>query len=96
MSVLTTLQKLPDLCAATLPGTGQPILIKAGEMGYYPAPPQLEVQRFNQVRGITPEQAEAMLYGSMFGWEVPAADPDTWKNDPTFQANLAKAKGSSQ
>ena len=53
MSTITTLQKLPDICAATLPASGQPILIKAGEMGYYPAPYGLDVQHFNQERAIT-------------------------------------------
>jgi hypothetical protein len=89
MSVLSTLQKLPEICAARLPATGEPILIRRGVMGYYPTNHRLDVAEFNRKRGITPEQAEAMLAGSMFGWEVPGADPDTWKNDEKFQAARA-------
>jgi hypothetical protein len=91
MSVLALLQKLPELCAARLPATGEPIMIKRGVMGYYPGDPRLDVDAFNKKKGVTPEQAEAMLIGSMFGWEVSGADPDTWKNDERFQAAQAKA-----
>ena len=55
-------------------------------MGYYSANPRLDLDRFNRNKGITPEQAEAMLIGSLFGWEVPGADPDIWKNHERFQA----------
>lgn len=34
------------------------------------------VAEMNKRAGVTPEQAEAMQIGSMFGWEVPGADPD--------------------
>ncbi len=31
--------------------------------------------------GITPAQQEAMLVGSMFGWDVPGADPDHYDKE---------------
>lgn len=34
------------------------------------------VAQMNQRNGVTPQQAEAMEIGSMFGWEIPGADPD--------------------
>lgn len=37
------------------------------------------VADMNSRAGVTPEQAEAMQIGSMFGWEVPGADPDNHK-----------------
>lgn len=70
------LEKLPAYCAAILPGYGTPIIIVAGERGYHPAPLNLNVEAYNAKRGITPAQAEAMLVGSMFGWEVPGANPE--------------------
>lgn len=68
--------KLPDQCAAYLVGYGTPIIIKAGEIGYYPAPPKLDVKEYNEKRGIAPNVVNAMMNGSMFGWEIPAADAD--------------------
>ena len=75
--VLATLAKLPELCAARLPNDGSPILIRRGVAGYWPFKPDLDVDEFNARHGTTPAQVEAMLCGSMFGWDVPAADPDT-------------------
>ena len=74
--VLDTLTKLPKLCAARSPSDNSPILIRRGETGYYPYRRDLDVDVFNARHGVTPAQREAMLYGSCFGWEAPAADPD--------------------
>ena len=76
--VLATLQKLPPLCYATLPSTGEVILIRRGESGYYPVTSHLTPTQLNTCLGTKPTatQVEAMLAGSMFGWEVPGADPD--------------------
>lgn len=68
--------KLPIVCAERNPSDNQPILIQAGESGFYPAPSSLDVEGFNRRHGVTERERDAMLAGSMFGWEVPAADPD--------------------
>ena len=75
------LAKLPMRCAAREPSTGAPIMIMAGHAGYYPLPPTLDVDALNTRWGASPAQVEAMLAGSMFGWEVPAADPDTYTTE---------------
>ncbi len=67
------------VCAAVHPTTGEPIIITRGESGYRPLASECDaataVRLFNEPLGITPEQVEAMLAGSMFGWDCPAANP---------------------
>lgn len=41
-----------------------------------------------EIGGVTKAQAAAMLAGSMFGWEVPAADPKNYDE----QGRLIKPK----
>lgn len=76
------IDKLPEFSFAYLNTTNEVIMIKRGINGYYPQP-DLEgysVDQLNEAYGITKPQAEAMLKGSMFGWHVPASDPDMWEN----------------
>lgn len=53
----------------------QVIGIKRGEMGFHPIYVRATADELNAGEGVTPEQREAMLWGSMFGWETPGADP---------------------
>ena len=39
---------------------------------------QAIVDEYNEQINVTKSQAAAMLAGSMFGWEVPAADPKNY------------------
>lgn len=70
--------KLPEVSAARLPSTGEAILIHRGESGYYPTP-NLDPDEYNRSAGVDAYQAEAMVAGSMWGWENKGADPDTYK-----------------
>ena len=72
--------KLPKFAASRLLTDGSPILIKRGESGYYPQDADFDPTAFNNQRSITPAQVAAMENGSMFGWEIPAADPDNEHN----------------
>jgi len=86
------LSKLPAKCYAVLLTNDHLIMIKAGESGYYRLPqdfPKREcainnlsmdqlAEAWNKEMGVTPAQREAMEIGSMFGWEVPGANPDIY------------------
>lgn len=75
----TNLAKLPEFCYAYHPTTQEPIIIKRGEDGYYPPKsPDVWVEEINGILGVTEEQEEAMLAGSLFGWGAPCANPDNY------------------
>lgn len=46
-----------------------------GRSGYRPFESRFTPDEFNAQIGITPEGVQAMLAGSMFGWDCPAANP---------------------
>jgi hypothetical protein len=60
------------ICAARHPTDNTVILIVRGEKGYHPWK-VMDVDNFNARCGVSPTQAEAMLVGSMFGWNCPGA-----------------------
>lgn len=70
---------LPEMAYAQNPSDDSAvIIIKRGEMGYWPfvdtRSPEAAaamVERRNTALGVTAQQAEAMLMGSMFGWDAP-------------------------
>lgn len=72
---------LPEVCYGTLLSNGDTVKIKKGEMGYYRVPDELRTMHpdiLNESIGVTKAQAEAMMAGSMFGWDVPGANPEMW------------------
>ena len=72
---------LPEKCFSTLKSTGEMIVITKGEKGYastgiYPQSDSTKegASALNAANGVTKAQEAAMVAGSMFGWETPAAD----------------------
>lgn len=78
---LAVFDRLPEMCASHLPDSGEPIVIKRGESGYWPLPDGMTVQGINTTFDATPAQIAAMEAGSMFGWDVPGANPDRYDDD---------------
>lgn len=72
--------KLLPACFATVPRSRGPrtLRIMRGVPGYTHIGTALPADRLNAGLLVppTPDQVEAMLVGSMFGWHVPGADPD--------------------
>lgn len=73
--------RLPRVCLARRPSDNRPIRLHRGAKDYYEVHPDTDVDRFNEERGITLAQIEAMQIGSMFGWGVPGADPAHYQEE---------------
>jgi len=79
--------RLPKDCYSILPSSGELIFIVRGKYGYFPSNnstgfPDIDrriADESNAHDGVTRAQEEAMLAGSLFGWDAPAAKP--WKYD---------------
>ena len=86
---------LPEVCYSILPSTGDVIIIKHGESGYYRCEYSTEDKAFNREfandrnanLGVSKAQAEAMKAGSMFGWDTPAADPKSYNENGVLLRN---------
>lgn len=93
---------LPENCFATLPGTGELIILKRGETGYYrsdwntgdKAENQQIADYHNRKRGINPAQVEAMKVGSMCGFNVPGADPQIFFDSAQYIRSYETGSGS--
>lgn len=86
---------LPEVCYSILPSTGDVIIIKHGESGYYRCEYSTEDKAFNREfandrnanLGVSKAQVEAMLAGSMYGWDVTAANPKSYDVNGTLLRN---------
>jgi hypothetical protein len=83
---MSNLNKLPEFCYSTLPSNPKEIIIiKKGVKGYIKVDPLSDVyicsaEKNNELIGVTKAQRKAMEAGSMFGWDIPAVDPDIWED----------------
>ena len=82
---------LPESCHSVLPSSGELIVIKHGEKGYFPsefssadeAENRIFADDRNTKNGVSKAQEAAMLAGSMLGWDAPAADPKNYDENGT-------------
>lgn len=90
-TVIPLRNSLPDLCYSVLPSNGNLITIRKGESGYTDVTDKhnsREINReladgHNSELGVSKAQEEAMLAGSMFGWQTKAADPASYDENGT-------------
>lgn len=83
-------EALPYSCFSILPSSGELIIIERYKKGYYKAVKsdwlneerkRITADDLNQKIGVTKAQEAAMLVGSMFGWNIPGADPKNYNED---------------
>ena len=93
--------ELPDRCFAILPSSGEIIVIEKGQKGYQrsglsesPEKNRRFVTQHNRYSQITRQQEAAMLGGSMFGWNTPAARTSSYdlRGNPIAPARGKPAK----
>ena len=86
---------LPASCMAVLTSTGDLVNIRRGMTGYYPSDWNVpgdrkwneETAAFNNAQyELTKAQCAAMVCGSMFGWDVPGADPAMYDENDLFRS----------
>jgi hypothetical protein len=81
--------ELPQQCYSVLPATGELISIRRGEQEYtvyrnvsfFDSNNRQYADLHNKKNGVTRAQEEAMLAGSLFGWDTPAAKPWNYDKD---------------
>lgn len=79
-------KNLPDFCYSVNKVSGEIIILKRGEKGYYKTDiitkgkeeSQEIVNEMNEKLGITKEQKAAMYWGSLFGFNTKGADPKNY------------------
>jgi hypothetical protein len=78
-------EDLPEMCVAVLNPGEVLIGIKRGIHGYFQMyegmvqgeAAKIVADRMNSALNVSPQQREAMLVGSMMGWECPGARPSS-------------------
>lgn len=82
------LLRLPEICYTVTP-TGVFAMLRRGVRGYYPVATETTgtsdlrklADKLNRQFNISKAQEEAMLNGSIFGWDTPAADPNNYDSN---------------
>ena len=84
---------IPSSAMAIIPSNGDLVMIRRGMTGYFPSDWNVpgdrkrneETAAFqNAQHELTKAQCAAMVCGSMFGWDVPGANPEMYDEDGHF------------
>lgn len=79
--------ELPELCYVATPSTGEIVIVKRYISGYYPLDYKetRNINELNEAIGVSKAQSQAMLVGSMFGWNVEGANPNNYNEDGSWK-----------
>jgi len=79
-------KKVSDFAYAINPSDHTVILIKRGEVGFWPSPGMTAeaADAKNASMGLSYNERTAMEMGSMFGWDVPGARPYKDDGSPSY------------
>ena len=89
-SYLSQKRGLPMYSYAYLPADDEIVRIQFAEHGHYRHAKGSScdsIAALNETVGVSKKQAEAMRFGSMFGWDTPGANPACYNEDGTFKKN---------
>ena len=100
-TVIPLRSSLPGQCYGVLPSSGELVIVKKGEAGYYRTDIDMGgkeenrtlAEEYNGKLGVSKAQEAAMLAGSMFGWQVPAADPKNYDENGQPMRTRQKDRG---
>lgn len=100
-TVIPLRSSLPEQCYGVLPNTGEFIIVQKGESGYYRTDISMGskeenralADEYNGKLGVSKAQAAAMLVGSMFGWQVPGADPKNYDENGKLARTRHRDRG---
>lgn len=92
MMVQEVYEGLPETCYSYLRNTGELVVLKRGESGYYRTDcttgsvetAKALMEQYNQKLGVSRAQAAAMETGAMCGWHVPGANPKNYDENGRF------------
>jgi len=90
--LFSVLSKLPGIAFATLAVSGETVAICRGEPSHYRVQTTKTADELNNMYGVSPAQARAMLAGSLLGWHTPLADPERYDDDGRLVARPVSRK----
>lgn len=70
------------VCAVVHPARQTPVMVKCPDKGYWEVDPKYDgrtADEINSALGVTDAEREAAYVGSLFGWDVPGADPKLYE-----------------
>ena len=100
-TVVPIRSSLPEQCYSSLLDTGMVVILKRGQTGYYKTDIPFKdkesakalVREYNDKLGVSKAQEAAMQTGSMFGFQVPGADPKGYDENGTPIKTKQKDRG---